>query len=443
MSSHRPPAMSASSLGMRLVNLDLAIGRRRERSLVRAQLRHPSPRREVRESSTARCRSVERSSTSSSVARSGSTTPDGPVPLADPDRRLGRVPVEGGLERADPEALGVLEAGLRGGHRLSRIAQGEDVREVDSSAQRDRWPALALRDVDPGLDDALAFEDAADLGEGGPLRDQRIRREVHEVLPLGAREHPVGDADRLERVAVEEVRAGELRAERDPGRAIRRDPRTRPQRAPGSQAPDRPGTPRAIARPRAAVAASGSRPVPGLALPSDRVAQEIVGPRVAAGGGCRLACPDEQVRLLARIGRHLQRLVEEGDRLLVRAERGRPFRRSPEGDPSLPADGVRLGARRGFLECGEIVGGQRADQLVLAERLEMACRGEMPVAAVALGQGRIRDLADERLDEAVLAALGRPLVDLLDEDLAPDETAQARLEIGRVGRGDGRQAGRA
>ena len=106
------------------------------------------------------------------------------------------------------------------------------------------------------------------------------------------------------------------------------------------------------------------------------------------------------------------------------------------------ADGVRLGARRGFLEGGEVVGGQGTDELVLAERLEMPRRGEMPVAAVTLGQRRVRDLADERLDEAVLAAFRRPRVDLLDEDLAPDETAQSRLELGRVGCGDGRQPGR-
>ena len=88
------------------------------------------------------------------------------------------------------------------------------------------------------------------------------------------------------------------------------------------------------------------------------------------------------------------------------------------------------------------MGRERADKLVLAERLEMACRGEVAVATVALGQSRVGDLADERLDEAVLASFGRPRIDLLDEDLAPDETAQPRLEIGRIGRGDGSQTGR-
>ncbi len=69
--------------------------------------------------------------------------------------------------------------------------------------------------------------------------------------------------------------------------------------------------------------------------------------------------------------------------------------------------------------------GERAGQLVLAETLEEARRGEVAAPRSRLRQRPVGDLADERLDERVLAALGRPRVDVVDEQLAPDERAEA------------------
>jgi hypothetical protein len=51
----------------------------------------------------------------------------------------------------------------------------------------------------------------------------------------------------------------------------------------------------------------------------------------------------------------------------------------------------------------------------------------------------VGDLADDRLDEAVLAALRRAGVLRDLEDLAPDERSQPRLQDGSVLPGDGRQ----
>ena len=51
----------------------------------------------------------------------------------------------------------------------------------------------------------------------------------------------------------------------------------------------------------------------------------------------------------------------------------------------------------------------------------------MPRPAVARGERAVGDLADERLDERVLAALGRARVADPEQDVAPDERAQARL----------------
>ena len=69
-----------------------------------------------------------------------------------------------------------------------------------------------------------------------------------------------------------------------------------------------------------------------------------------------------------------------------------------------------------------------AGQLVVAERLEVARGGQVAGPPLALGQRAVGDLADERLDEAVQAALRAPRIDLDVEQLAPDERLEPRLE---------------
>ena len=61
--------------------------------------------------------------------------------------------------------------------------------------------------------------------------------------------------------------------------------------------------------------------------------------------------------------------------------------------------------------------------------------------AVALGQRVVGDLADERLDERVLAALGAAGVGLVREQLAPHERPQPRLEVGLLDPGHDREPG--
>ena len=58
--------------------------------------------------------------------------------------------------------------------------------------------------------------------------------------------------------------------------------------------------------------------------------------------------------------------------------------------------------------------GQRAGELVGAERLEEARGRQVARLAVAPGERAVGDLADQRLDEGVLAALGRARVDVVD-----------------------------
>jgi hypothetical protein len=71
---------------------------------------------------------------------------------------------------------------------------------------------------------------------------------------------------------------------------------------------------------------------------------------------------------------------------------------------------------------------EHTGRLVVAERLVVPGGGEMPRPPVAQRERRVRDLADERLGEAELAALGRSRVGVELEDLPVDERPQARLE---------------
>ncbi len=96
--------------------------------------------------------------------------------------------------------------------------------------------------------------------------------------------------------------------------------------------------------------------------------------------------------------------------------------------PRLGRQRIGLGPVGGVAVGRQVVARQRAGQLVGLERLEVARRGEVADLPVALRQRVVGDLADERLDERVLAALWRARVDLLDEQLAPDERPQPRLD---------------
>ena len=84
-------------------------------------------------------------------------------------------------------------------------------------------------------------------------------------------------------------------------------------------------------------------------------------------------------------------------------------------------------------------------ELVGTEGLKVACGREVAGLAIRLRERVVGDLADQRLDEAVLAPFGRPGVGLLGEDLPPDQAAQMRLQLrlahaGHCGEGRWREA---
>ena len=143
----------------------------------------------------------------------------------------------------------------------------------------------------------------------------------------------------------------------------------------------------------------------------------------------RVAGGRVQLALFVGIGGDLEGLLEEANGLRERPERSRSFRRPAQRDPSLRGDRVALGTLGLCLVGGHVVLGQGTGDALVVECLEVARGGKVQAAAVAAGQRPVRDLADEALDEAVLALLRRPRVDLEREHLAPHEVAQPRRDL--------------
>ncbi len=160
-----------------------------------------------------------------------------------------------------------------------------------------------------------------------------------------------------------------------------------------------------------------------------RVGNRLVGQaRIEArikGGGA-------EGQLLGRIGRHLERLLEEAQRLDERAERPPPLRGAAECDPGLGRHRLALGTLGLRPVRRDVVLGQRTGDALVVERLEVARRGQVETPSVALRQRAVRNLAHEPLHEPVLPALRRTRVGFHGQHLAPHEPAQVRGDL--VGR---------
>ena len=168
----------------------------------------------------------------------------------------------------------------------------------------------------------------------------------------------------------------------------------------------------------------------------NRLARQLrrVRQRGRHGGG---RGPLQQRRALGGVGRDLERVLEVADRLLMGAEAGSPVRGGPQAHARLAGDRIGLGTFVGGVIGGQVVAGQGPGRLLRFDGLEVARRGQVTRAALAQGQRVVGDLADQRLDVAVLSTLRRPRVGVDLEQLAPDQAAQARLEVGLGPTGDG------
>ena len=135
---------------------------------------------------------------------------------------------------------------------------------------------------------------------------------------------------------------------------------------------------------------------------------------------------------LPRVGRDRDRLLEVAGRPDERMERSGPLACGTERDARQGGQRVSLRTRRRRMERREVVVGEHACELVVAEQFEVARRGHVLRPAITLGEGLVRDLADDALDEPELTALRRSRVGVEDEQLVPDEPVEACRDRGVV-----------
>ena len=164
---------------------------------------------------------------------------------------------------------------------------------------------------------------------------------------------------------------------------------------------------------------------PGEVDPRANECLGIVVSRGCVGGRRR---PKVQGGALARIGGDRDRLANVRDRLVVGTECRGPLGRARQSQARLDPDGIGLGAVGRGSVGRDVVGGEGTGQFVVAERLEIASRGEVSGAPLALRQGPVGDLADQRLDEPVLTPLRAARIHLDVEQLPPHEGLEPWLE---------------
>ena len=331
--------------------------------------------------------------------------PQHPVPLAGRHRHRSDVHQETSLAAALAEAGGQLDAAPPDDERVTRILVGRVVREVHARPDLGRAESVGMGDVEPAPDDGGPFAETPGRPERTALRDHRVRDVLDQVEPLERRKDRLGQLDGSGWDATDEARPRQLGHEDGVlGRPleIRELLGGGLERRQGGIAPvDVEHAPTEVSD-----RARDRRPVAELAPQLDRPFEELLGLIALIGGSGGKPGPFEQVGLFGRIGRHVDRLTEEDDRLRLCPECDGAVRCAPQGDPGLRSEGVLLGTRRGVVAGGEIVGGECAGELVGLEGLEEPGRGDMPGLAVGAGQLAVGDLADEPLHERVLAALG-------------------------------------
>ncbi len=288
--------------------------------------------------------------------------------------------------------------------------------------------------------DRHGFAAPADIAERRGLVVEGFRDELLEVEPLGDGEGLVGDFDRTRRLVVAEE--GPRKVGQDRGSDVLMAASGQSLQAGleyGHCVADSAGIDERLPELRAR--ASCTRGVSRSVVPLERLPRERLRPLVVPGEVRRARALEQQLRLLHRVRGDLQRLLGEGDSLVMGTKAFRAFGGATKGEPRLGGDRVGLFARRRGLEGGQVVARLHARQLVLADRLDETCRGDVACAAVAATERAVGDLADERLDEPVLATLRRSGVGFDLEQLPTDKGAQSRLELLRAGAVDGCQTG--
>ena len=158
----------------------------------------------------------------------------------------------------------------------------------------------------------------------------------------------------------------------------------------------------------------------------------VVRPRVVARAAERRHLPGAAVRERLRLGaaRELRCLFEEASRLAGGTERRHPLPRGRQRPPCTLTQ-LLCPLRAGVEPVGlDEVRRDHLCDLVLGEaRGEQAGGGQMLLAPVTLCERVVGHLADQVLQEPVLAVLGRPRVLLQAEELLAHEAREQRLEL--------------
>ncbi len=176
----------------------------------------------------------------------------------------------------------------------------------------------------------------------------------------------------------------------------------------------------------------------------DRLAEQperVLGPSRVPG---ERTGPVEEFGSCQRPVREPGGLLEVALRLGGGAERGCPFAGPGEHRLRLLLDLGRVVGLRRRLVGGEVVGGDDLDHLVLLAGEgggQVLGRSQVAVAAVALGERLVGNVADEVLQEAVLAVLGRARVGLDAEHLLAHERGEEQLELRLGEAGESREPG--
>ena len=259
-----------------------------------------------------------------------------------------------------------------------------------------------------------------DASSNAPFVIKAVGNELDGFDPLRATDGAVGELDRPDRVVAEPVPTRELVLDRRERGivgevAIRLDGRFED----GNRIRGTPVVDKSLPEQRRRARRAGA--IAHLVVTGDRIAQQRFCLLDVAAEDGGLPRSLEQLRDLRGVVGDLDRLDQEPHRLVVTAERAGTRRRGPEGDLRLRRQRPAVGIVRRRAIGRQIVRRKSPGQLVLAERLEEPGRSKVARPTVAPGEGAVRDLADERLDERHLAALGRARVDVLDEQFPPRE----------------------
>ena len=213
------------------------------------------------------------------------------------------------------------------------------------------------------LHHAVALGEPTESPERRALRHQGVGQDRHQVQVLGRLQHAIGDLHGPPMVLAQEVGPRELALERHERRLRVQVGQLGGGRLEEGQrvVQSPPGELGSAKRGRGAGHAD---PIAALAMLRHGASEQGLGRVVAGGDHSGVTGPLQQLGLLGGVGRDGQGLLDERDRLVVRAERRRALGGRLERDPGLAPERIGLGSLGSVRVGGKIVAGEGSGQLV-------------------------------------------------------------------------------